>query len=170
MLEPTVTPPVPDDETRVWDNYTFKLVCAIRPQIDEAGKIREFMPQAQYQNRKGYLLNPYGQGPFCKFRILNNIHDAGVYVLTVDGRPVYVGECINLSDRYNSGYGNISPRNCYQGGQPTNCRVNNSVYNVAKAGHQIELWFFRTTKPRFIEIRLIEILRPEWNRRGIPSK
>ena len=30
--------------------------------------------------------------------------------------------------RYNNGYGRISPRNCFQGGQSTNCRVNNLIF------------------------------------------
>lgn len=170
MVESTLTPFIPEDRTRTWGNHTFELVCAIHPQTDEVGKIREFMPQARYQNRKGYSLSLYGHGPYCKFSIPENMRDAGVYVLTVDGKPVYIGECINLSSRFNIGYGNISPRNCYEGGQLTNCRVNNSVYSIAKAGYQIELWFLRAPNSKSIEAKLIEALQPEWNRKGILSR
>jgi hypothetical protein len=34
----------------------------------------------------------------------------GVYILTVNSDPHYVGECVNLSRRFNGDYGNISPK------------------------------------------------------------
>lgn len=152
--------------TKTWGNHTFERVCTIRPETDGAGNIREFMPQAQYQNRKGLPLNLYGHGPFCKFRIPNDKRYAGVYVITADRKAIYVGECINLSSRHNNGYGNISPRNCYAGGQLTNCRINNWIYNTAKTGQQTELWFLRTANRKTIESELINTLQPEWNRQG----
>jgi hypothetical protein len=91
---------------------------------------------------------------------------AGAYVLTVDDNPAYVGECINLSSRYNNGYGNISPRNCYAGGQLTNCRINHLIHNAVNAGQQIKLWFLRTANRKTIEAELINALKPEWNRQG----
>lgn len=152
-----------ENTMRTWGVYTFYWVCAICPETNETGKIREFMPQDNYENRKGLSLNPYGHGPFCKFRIPSNTRYAGVYILTLDGHEVYVGECLQLSARYNSGYGNISPRNCYEGGQRTNCRINNLVYNVARAGKQIELWFLKTPDRKIIEAELIDALHPKWN-------
>jgi hypothetical protein len=155
---------------KIWGRYTFEFIRAICPEIDGTGTTREFMPQAQYENRKGLQLSSHGHGPFCKFRISNKKRYAGVYVLTVGGQPVYVGECVNLSDRYNSGYGNISPRNCYEGGQRTNCRINNLIYTTSKTGQQIGLWFLRTTDRKAIESELIDILQPAWNRKGITTR
>jgi hypothetical protein len=38
----------------------------------------------------------------------------------VDESKEYVGECRDLVKRFNSGYGQISPRNCFVGGRRTN--------------------------------------------------
>ena len=59
--------------------------------------------------------------------------------LALDGDLRYVGECANLSARFNVGYGNISPKNCFSGGQETNCRLNNLLYEAVLA---ISLGFF----------------------------
>ena len=109
-------------------------------------------------------LHKYGDGSFCKFKIPNDYQKAGVYILNVDESPKYVGECQNLSTRFNSGYGNISPRNCYTGGQQTNCRINKLILDMIKKGNHIKL-FFQETNDRFLlEDMLIEKLHPEWNR------
>jgi hypothetical protein len=152
---------------RIWSNYLFERVCDLRPEADGSGKILEFIPHGRYRNQKCLSLNPYGQGPFCKFRVPSNQRCAGVYVLTVDAEAVYVGECVNLSSRYNNGYGNISPRNCYEGGQRTNCRINHLVYKAASDGRLIDLWFLKTARYKTIESELINSLQPAWNRRGI---
>lgn len=161
---------MPVNATRSWGNYTFELICPLSPEIDDAGAIRTFMPQAQYENLRGLRLNPYGQGPFCRFHIPTNLPYEGVYVLTLSDNPVYVGECESLSSRYNSGYGNISPRNCYEGGQNTNCRLNNLIYTTAIAAKSTDLWFLRTAERKTIEAELIGILQPPWNQKGISQR
>jgi hypothetical protein len=85
-------------------------------------------------------------------------------VLTVDGAPQYVGECANLSARFNAGYGNISPKNCFKGGQETNCRLNNLLYAALLAGKRMSLWFFRTANYKSVEAALRRALNPTWNR------
>jgi hypothetical protein len=122
------------------------------------------MPQQRYQNARALPLNRYGSGPFCKFRISNRFQVSGVYVLTVDGAPQYVGECANLSARFNAGYGNISPKNCFKGGQETNCRLNNRLHAALLAGQRISLWFFQTVEYKSIEATLRRTLNPTWNR------
>lgn len=122
------------------------------------------MPQKNYNNKRGLKLHKYGHGSFCKFKIPNDYQTKGVYILYSNGSPKYVGECQNLSSRFNSGYGNISPRNCYTGGQLTNCRINKLILNSIKKGNQIKL-HFQKTKNRFsLEDELIEELHPKWNR------
>lgn len=76
----------------------------------------------------------------------------------------YVGECVNLSARFNAGYGNISPKNCYKGGQETNCRVNNLVYRAASEGETLSLFFHETVEYKAVEARLRAVLQAPWNR------
>jgi len=80
------------------------------------------------------------------------------------GHPQYVGECANLSARFNTGYGNISPKNCFKGGQETNCRLNNLLYSAIVAGQRISLWFFQTADYKAMELALRDTLKLRWNR------
>ena len=93
--------------------YTFTKICCIKPEQNDDGSIVEYMPQSRYKNEKILPLNKYGAGPFCKFRIPKNNNLSGVYAITVDEYIVYIGECEGLSNRFNWGYGHISPKNCY---------------------------------------------------------
>jgi hypothetical protein len=144
--------------------YDFEFICEIEPQINSDGTVKQFMPQSQYENLANIALNKYGRGPFCKFRISNQNELRGVYIFTVDGKVQYVGECEKFSSRFNMGYGNISPRNCFKGGQETNCRLNNLVYRAATTGEKILLWLFHTADHKEVEAKLRAIQRPAWNR------
>jgi hypothetical protein len=142
----------------------FDHVCDIEPARDAGGSVRPFMPQSRYLNARNLPLNRYGVGPFCKFKIANRFRASGVYLLTIDGKVRYAGECANLSARFNAGYGNISPKNCFKGGQETNCRLNNLVYTASRAGACISLWFYQTTDYKLVETLLRSTLNPAWNR------
>lgn len=142
----------------------FKLICNITPEIDSNGNPKEYMPQDKYRNEFGIPLHKYGKGPFCKFKIPSNIKETGVYVVLVNGQAKYVGECEDLSKRWNAGYGNISPRNCYIRGQPTNCRINNLMLGAFRLDHNIELLFCKTDNRFQVEKGLILKLQPEWNK------
>ena len=144
--------------------YEFRYICAIEPEREADGAIREVMPQASYDNSAQLPLNRYGRGAFCKFKIPRNIEIAGVYALGVNGDVRYVGECAGLSSRYNMGYGNISPRNCFVSGQETNCRINNLVLQEVKEGAEVSLWFYATEEYKTIERELRESLSLVWNR------
>ena len=85
-------------------------------------------------------------------------------MILLDEKPKYVGECEDLAKRWNMGYGNISPRNCFIGGQPTNCRINNLILCAYKAGSEIKLLFYPTDNRFEIESFFIKGLTPEWNR------
>jgi len=149
---------------REFEGYRFRLVCRIEPERDANGGIREFMPQSRYRNVKSLPLSRHGSGPFCQFRIPADLAYAGVYVLTVDGSPTYVGECIYLSERFNArGYGTIHPRNCYEGGQSTNCRVNSLILGAARAGRTVELWFHETGDRKALEQGLVGRMQTPWN-------
>jgi hypothetical protein len=126
------------------------------------------MPQARYRNQRGLQLHRWGKGPFCKFRIPSHLQGEGVYLLSVNSDVRYVGECESLSARFNMGYGQISPRNCYEGGQRTNCKVNQLVLEAARRGHDVELWFHDTSNRKDVEAELIAALAPLWNKQGKP--
>jgi len=144
--------------------YEFNQICTIEPEHNSNGLIKQYMPQSRYNNKNKLPLNRYGKGPFCKFRIPNNHTVSGVYAIVVESKVKYIGECLNLSFRYNMGYGIISPRNCFKGGQETNCRVNNLVYHAANAGRKISLCFLQTKDYKAVENKLRANMEPEWNK------
>lgn len=146
------------------DGYEFTRVCAIEPRRGADGSIQELMPQPRYRNVAGLAINRHGSGPFCKFTIPTKITMSGVYAITADDDVKYIGECQRLSERYNMGYGNISPRNCFVGGQETNCRINNLILNEAAAGAILVLWYLKTDNYKRIEQELRSSKRPPWNR------
>ncbi len=145
--------------------YDFERVCAIEPVRNSDGSISEFMPQSRYRNAGHIPLNRHGAGPFCKFKITNGRKVCGVYAITVEDRVKYIGECTDLSSRYNVGYGTISPRNCFVGGQETNCRLNNLILLAARGGARLSLWFLPTDEYKAVEHELRASEKPEWNRR-----
>lgn len=127
--------------TREIAGLSFDHVCEIIPE-SENGIPLEFMPQSRYKNESKLSLNRYGHGPFCRFLVPKRFaRRTGVYLILIDEHTRYVGECEDLAKRYNMGYGSISPRNCYEGGQLTNCRINNHVLREHKKDSKIDLYF-----------------------------
>lgn len=149
--------------------YEFAHVCDLNPTRQMDGCVEPVAPQSRYLNKKGLPLNRYGAGPFCKFRIPNNLRWSGVYAITIADELRYIGECENLSKRFNAGYGNISPKNCFKSGRETNCRVNNLIYAAACQGLQASLWFFESGDRKTVESVLLATLKLAWNRRGQPA-
>ncbi len=144
--------------------YDFHRVCQIEPRRTADGSVQEFKPQTAYKNDGGLALNRYGAGPFCRFSIPSNLQFSGCYAILVNSEVRYVGECGNLSARYNMGYGLISPRNCFKNGQETNCRINNLLLQAAKGNSEIALWFLPTEDYKIAERELLQELVPPWNR------
>ncbi len=154
---------------RQFGRYSFDAVGEIDPIRSASGRIAAEMPQCRYQNLHRLPLNKYGDGEFCRFRVARGWRMAGVYVITDNNAPAYVGECEILEDRFGpNGYGGISPRNCFKGGQETNCRVNKNVLNAVSDGRNLCLWFLKVSGGKAervrIEAELIVTLRPPWNR------
>lgn len=147
------------------EGLAFKLVCRIDPHRESDGqKIQEFMPQQRFNNVGKKPLNRYGAGPFCKFSVARNLSLEGVYLITVDGGVKYIGESENVSQRFSqAGYGSIQPRNCFVGGQATNCKINNLILKNSRVDRDLQLWFHETADHKPVEARLIQTLRPEWN-------
>jgi hypothetical protein len=153
------------------NNYQFNFVCNITPELDIYNNPKKFFPQERYDNKKNLKLNNYGKGPFCKFSIDKKYSKTGVYVILVNDLIEYVGECDNLFKRFGMGYGNISPRNCFEGGQLTNCRINSKISSLLNSNHEIHLYFFETNQRFKIEHELIIRNNPSWNKTlGKPSK
>lgn len=146
------------------DGHPFRQVCSIQPKRGPSGTFLEFVPSGRYANVAGLSLNKYGAGPFCSFHIPPHHRESGVYALIVRDAVVYVGECVDLSARFNMGYGVISPRNCFTHGQETNCRINNLILTTARSEADVQLWFCGASERKRIEDELIDRLRPPWNR------
>jgi hypothetical protein len=145
--------------------YRFEYVCQISPETGAHGRPREFMPQSRYANRDGRPLHAYGAGPFCRFSIPSTWNGSGgVYIFLADSVPRYVGCCDSLGNRINQGYGAIQPRNCFFGGQETNCRINSLVLEANNRGMRVELLFHETEWRHDLEASLIGTLSPEWNK------
>ena len=86
-------------------------------------------------------MNPYGDNDFCKFKIQDEsiFNKKGLYVYCIKNE-IYIGRVRdNYKKRMNSGYGNITPVNCFKHGQSTNCHLN---HLVAKYHNDIELYVY----------------------------
>lgn len=152
---------LPDD----WHELVTAAVhAALDVERDEYGAVRRFQPQAEYCNEEGLPLNRYGSGSYCRFLVSGDIHRAGVYLIVAGGQLVYVGECEDFSQRFNTGYGQISPRNCYMGGQETNCRINQLILTYAESGSSVEVYFIETGDRFALEKACINTYDPPWNR------
>ena len=76
---------------------------------------------------------------------------------------IYIGETVNLKRRFNVGYGKISPRNCYMGGQSTNCKMNKVVMEYYKCGKPISLYFHQTEDHKYVELDLLKKIETRYN-------
>ncbi|MCP3867758.1 MAG: GIY-YIG nuclease family protein [Gammaproteobacteria bacterium] len=142
----------------------FQFICVIEPVRNSQGSLEKFWPHQRYENVHGLSLNKYGAGPFCRFDVPNARLEEGVYAVTLDGGVVYIGESKNLSSRWGSaGYGAIQPRNCFEGGQSTNCKVNNLILQSVESGKVVELWFLAIRDRKGVEANLIRLFHPDWN-------
>lgn len=156
---------------REFGGLSFARVGRIQPECNGNGNVVEYMPQSRYENRDNLPLNRYGHGPFCRFSIAKRREwgQAGVYVLAHGDRPLYVGECKDMRRRWGPmGYGHISPRACFKGGQDTNCRINNLILQGVNISLDLDLWFRLIEGDVLdrvsIERELIATLHPPWNR------
>jgi hypothetical protein len=146
----------------------FTFVTQLNPERDATGVIRELSPQGRYTKAASVSLHRHGFGTFCSFRISVQPGLAGVYALVVNGSLCYIGKCVDLGKRFNAGYGNISPKNCYHGGRTTNCKINRWVLDVTKSGDRVSLYFHQTPQRHIVEKRLIANYTPPWNGHSDP--
>lgn len=154
----------PDEAGINIGGFFFSFVQELEPERTITGKIRLFDPKTEYAKRDKKPLNKYGKGPFCRFAITSGYsHRKGVYALFDDEHLLYIGQTVNLEQRYNRGYGNIQPINCYVGGQSTNCKINAMVLKKYQEGNHVFLYFCETEDYDAVEHELINLLNPEYN-------
>jgi hypothetical protein len=131
---------------------------------DASREVSELFPQARYAKAAKSRLHRHGAGPFADLIPPPLPHESGVYVLAAEGVPKYVGMAVDLAERWGPrGYSRIHPRNCFVGGQSTNCKVNTAILHLMKVRVEPDLWFRICADPRPIERTLIQVLEPEWN-------
>lgn len=159
------TNPMPVDSNAKTLNvygYEFCYLQQLIPACDTSGHIVKYYPQDGYDNKKNLLLSHHGNGAFCRFYI--NVGDwPGVYLWVVDNRIIYIGETDGLKRRFNMGYGRIAPRNCYVGGQSTNCKMNKVVLNLYEQGKTVSLYFYKTTDYKHVELELLGKINTPYN-------
>ena len=141
--------------------YAFHFIQSLVPDCADGQVLRD-QPQKRYHNRENLPLHIYGSGDFCHFTIQAGAVP-GVYLWISQGEILYVGETVNLQQRFNMGYGNISPRNCYVHGQSTNCKMNKVVMEYYEQGHPIGLYFYETTENKKVELELLSRLNTRYN-------
>ena len=149
------------------DGRDFLLIGCIAPERNPNGALWLHRPQEKYAKAAITKLHRYGDGQFCKFALEDASECAGVYVMRVKNAILYVGESKKLRRRFNSGYGNISPKNCFVGGRQTNCRINKLVRNVLQEFERLEVWFCECDDRKALEKRLMRSLAPAWNLESI---
>ena len=144
--------------------YVFQLLQQLQPQRDEDGQILKFYPQSAYDNKDNLPLLEDGDGPFCKFTIEAG-NWPGVYLWLEGTSIIYIGETENLSNRFNTGYGQISPINCYIDEQSQNCEMNKVVLKYAEKGQFIDLYFLETQNHKEVELELLSRLESPYNKK-----
>jgi hypothetical protein len=146
------------------ENLRFVFVQELIPRRNDAGAVLQFMPQSRYKKSDTAKLNRHGNGPFCKFSISSKwMGRSGVYALLSGNDLLYIGECKDLRSRFNMGYGNISPRNCFEGGQATNCKINARILSLCQNGRKVQLYFHETDEYKRVESILLNKLNPQYN-------
>jgi len=151
---------------RLQQGFPFQEIGQLDPVRNHDGSVRI---ERMIANMEKYMdLHAYGDGPFCRFKI-PPIHQAGVYAMTVDGKLNYIGRTLDLATRFNQGYGRISPRNIFKGGQVTNCRINHLIFQAVQEGKVVRLHFLPTEDYVQVESALIADYRPVWNLAGVAA-
>lgn len=57
----------------------------------------------------------------------------------------------------------IAPRNCFAGGQSTNCKINGFILAEILKGNSVDLWSWAGEPRKAAEAALISAYQPPWN-------
>ena len=145
----------------VFNFVTFKVA----PTKDLRKNVHE-----KYEKKTEKKLIPFGDGPFCEFKISTDYNKSGLYLYYSNGVLKYVGITVRpLYSRINE-YGRISPINCWTGGRHTNVKINHKIFKEIEKGCNVELFFCEKDLPKteleLIEKRIINEYNPPWNATG----
>lgn len=151
--------------------HSFEFVDSISVERNQVGRVDIKMPQRRYAKSDEYCVHRYGWGPFCRFSVDTSeyVESEGVYIFTSGYQIKYVGETVDVHNRIQPGYGNISPKNCFEGGQQTNCRINHLIFETIRNRGQVSLWVEETQDRKRRETELIEKCDPPWNKASTQS-
>lgn len=151
--------------------HQFRSIEYIEPQINDDGTIFIDRPQTRYRNFKKLDYNRHcdKDTEFTMFRVEKLPAAKGVYIWLIDNEKElsYIGEGVDLRKRFSSaGYGRISPRNCFVGGQSTNCKMNHEVLSKWREGKRFHLYILETEDHKEIEKDLIAEYHPKLNKKN----
>ena len=147
-------------------NIEFKKFCTL-DLIPNRNGVFFYSPQGNYKYVKNYAyLEDVDENTiFCKFKPdLPKIK--GVYLWVSDNEIIYIGEGVNLRSRFNSGYGNISPRNCFKGGQSTNVKMNRIALSYLKNNRPIDIYIYETANHKELETLLLSRISTQYNKQN----
>lgn len=162
---PTMVPTELGGKKMTVDGHDFFFIQTLVPERELNGRVKQYYPQEAYENKGELPLLDVGEGPFCRFSVQAGAW-SGVYLWVADGEILYIGETVNLANRFNVGYGHISPRNCYAGGLSTNCRMNQVVLDYFERGRIIALFFCPTADHKALERELLAKRHTKFNVEG----
>lgn len=133
--------------------------------VNKNGEICLYSPQRRYKKKNGSLLNGLTQDTsFCRFLRMELPKTSGVYLWVDDeDEIIYIGETKNLYNRFNDGYGRISPRNCYKDGQYTNIKMNMAALAEYENNRAITIYYFETGSHKDIEKHLLCCINTKFN-------
>lgn len=129
-------------------------------------KVKMYIKKKKYdglvKSLKDFNYNDAEKIEFCKFTldISSNTSTSlsGVYLWMVDDEPIYVGETSDMKKRFNTGYGNISPRNIFKNGQSTNCKMNRVALDNFINEKEIDIYFYEANEDdrKMIEKKILK--------------
>jgi hypothetical protein len=154
-----------------WDlligGLEFVHASSIEAARDERGRVLLDQPHVRFANSRSLPLLADGRGPFARLKLSRLPQTPGVYAVIQGGADImYIGRArTTFADRWGSnGYGAIRPRNCFRGGQSTNCHVNRLIADALVADRALDLLIHPTQNSVMIEHHLIRHVSPPWNR------
>ena len=169
--------------------YTFyPLDCSLEENKKEKEKYHDTLASGidnyadTHDTKKGYIVSMESKIKackdskeiaklFCKMIIDDQNSDyknSGVYLWYYKDDLIYIGEAENIYERFKNGYGNISPRNIFYGGQSTNCKMN---YVMAHAKIKPKIYYMVCSNPdkrKDIEKELLKRVREENEKNSKP--
>ncbi len=144
------------------NTYVFNFFETLEPDVDYTGAIETY----DYKDYEvGGKRNKYGKGLFCHFSLKREETGACAYFwLRENGNPnelndrFYVGQTDDLQQRFYN-YGHISPSDCMEDGNSTDCKMNKVLLKHKK----VDLYVCPTKNPKKVESEILETIATLYN-------